>query len=359
VLFGQVVDDVLTFGPAAVPLSVLDLAPVPEGGNAGDALRATIDLARRAERLGFRRFWVAEHHNMPGIASSAPAVLIGHIADATDIIRVGSGGVMLPNHVSLVVAEQFGMLEALHPGRIDLGIGRAPGTDQVTAAALRRSPDALSADDFPDQLMDLLGYFTGRWPEGHPFARITAVPGRGYQPAMWLLGSSGYSAQVAGVLGLPFAFAHHFSPANTLPALDLYRSHFRPSEMLGEPYAMVAAAVVCADTDERARWLAGPGALSFLRLRAGRPGPLPSPEEAAAYPYNELERAFVQDRQDTQLIGSPETVRRGLAELLKATAADELMITTMVFDPADRLRSFELIAALARQSAAPQSLDAT
>ncbi|HEY6314814.1 MAG TPA: LLM class flavin-dependent oxidoreductase [Streptosporangiaceae bacterium] len=351
-LFGQVVDDALTFGPAAVPLSVLDLAPVPEGGNAGDALRATIDLARRAERLGFRRFWVAEHHNMPGIASSAPAVLIGHIADATDIIRVGSGGVMLPNHVSLVVAEQFGMLEALHPGRIDLGIGRAPGTDQVTAAALRRSPDALSADDFPDQLMDLLGYFTGRWPEGHPFARITAVPGRGYQPAMWLLGSSGYSAQVAGLLGLPFAFAHHFSPASTLPALELYRSHFRPSETLGEPYAMVAAAVVCADTDERARWLAGPGALSFLRLRAGRPGPLPSPEEAAAYPYNELERAFVQDRQATQLIGSPETVRRGLAELLKATAADELMITTMVFDPADRLRSFELLAALARQPAA-------
>jgi luciferase family oxidoreductase group 1 len=349
----------LAFGPAAVPLSVLDLAPVPEGGNAGDALRATIDLARQAERLGFRRFWVAEHHNMPGIASSAPAVLIGHIADATDVIRVGSGGVMLPNHVSLVVAEQFGMLEALHPGRVDLGIGRAPGTDQVTAAALRRSPDALSEDDFPDQLMDLLGYFTGRWPEGHPFARITAVPGRGYQPAMWLLGSSGYSAQVAGLLGLPFAFAHHFSPANTLPALALYRSHFRPSETLGRPYAMVATAVVCADTDERARWLAGPGALSFLRLRAGRPGPLPSPEEAAAYSYNELERAFVQDRQATQLIGSPETVRRGLAELQTATAADELMITTMVFDPADRLRSFELVAALARQPAAPQSLDAT
>jgi len=342
-----------------VPLSVLDLAPIPDGGTAGDALRATIELAKRAEDLGYQRFWVAEHHNMPGIASSAPPVLIGHLADATSRIHVGSGGVMLPNHVSLVVAEQFGMLEALHPGRIDLGIGRAPGTDQVTAAALRRSPDALSADDFPDQLMDLLGYFTGRWPEGHPFARITAVPGRGYQPAMWLLGSSGYSAQVAGVLGLPFAFAHHFSPANTLPALDLYRSHFRPSEMLGEPYAMVAAAVVCADTDERARWLAGPGALSFLRLRAGRPGPLPSPEEAAAYPYNELERAFVQDRQATQLIGSPQTVRRGLAELLKATAADELMITTMVFDPADRLRSFELIAALARQPAAPQSLDAT
>jgi luciferase family oxidoreductase group 1 len=348
-LFGHVVDDMsLVFGPEQVPLSVLDLAPVPDGGNASDALRDTTDLARHVERLGFRRFWVAEHHNMPGIASSAPPVLIGHIADATATIRVGSGGVMLPNHVSLVVAEQFGMLEALHPGRIDLGIGRAPGTDQVTAAALRRSPEALSADDFPEQLMDLLGFFTGRWPEGHPFARITAVPGRGHQPAMWLLGSSGYSAQVAGMLGFPFAFAHHFSPGNTLPALALYRSHFRPSEVLDRPYAMVAAAVICAETDERARWLAGPGALSFLKLRSGRPGPLPSPDEAAAYPYDELERAFVADRQVTQIIGAPETVRRGLADLLTATAADELMLTTMVFDPADRLRSFELVADLAR-----------
>ena len=267
-----VVDDTLTFGPEQVPLSVLDLAPVTDGGNAGDALRATIDLARHAERLGFRRFWVAEHHNMPGIASSAPPVLIGHIADATTTMRVGSGGVMLPNHVSLVVAEQFGMLEALHPGRIDLGIGRAPGTDQVTAAALRRSPEALSADDFPDQLMDLLGFFTGRWPEGHPFAQITAVPGRGHQPAMWLLGSSGYSAQVAGLLGLPFAFAHHFSPANTLPALALYRSHFRPSEALDRPYAMVAAAVVCADTDDRARWLAARGRCRSCGCGPAAPG---------------------------------------------------------------------------------------
>ena len=344
-------DTALTFGPRAVPLSVLDLAPVPDGGSAGDALRATIDLARQAERLGFRRFWVAEHHNMPGIASSAPPVLIGHIADATTTMRVGSGGVMLPNHVSLVVAEQFGMLEALHPGRIDLGIGRAPGTDQVTAAALRRSPEGLSADDFPDQLMDLLGFFTGRWPEGHPFAQITAVPGRGYQPDMWLLGSSGYSAQVAGLLGLPFAFAHHFSAANTLPALALYRKHFRPSAALEQPRAMVAAAVVCAETDERARFLAGSGALSFLRLRAGRPGPMPSPDEAAAYPYTELERAFVEDRQASQIIGSPETVQRGIAELVHATRADELMITTMVFDPADRLTSFNLVADLARVSA--------
>jgi len=346
---GRVVDDTaLTFGPRAVPLSVLDLAPVPDGGSAAEALRATIELARQAERLGYHRFWVAEHHNMPGIASSSPPVLIGHIADATTTMRVGSGGVMLPNHVSLVVAEQFGMLEALHPGRIDLGIGRAPGTDQVTAAALRRSPEALSADDFPDQLMDLLGFFTGSWPQNHPFAQITAVPGRGNRPAMWLLGSSGYSAQVAGLLGLPFAFAHHFSAGNTLPALALYRQHFRPSEVLDRPYAMVAAAVVCAETDERARFLAGSGALSFLRLRSGRPGPLPSPEEAAAYPYTELERAFVEDRRATQIIGAPETVQRGIADLVDATQADELMITTMVYDPADRLSSFERIAALSR-----------
>jgi luciferase family oxidoreductase group 1 len=322
------------------PLSVLDLAPIPDGGTAGAALRATIELARRAEQLGFHRFWVAEHHGMPGIASSSPPVLIGHIADATATIRVGSGGVMLPNHPSLVVAEQFGMLEALHPGRIDLGIGRAPGTDQATAAALRhRGPD-----EFPRQLTDLLGFFAGQWPSGHPYASVRAIPGEGNGPDMWLLGSSGYSAQVAGALGLPFAFAHHFMPANTLPALALYRQSFRPSEALAEPYAMVAAGVICAETDERARFLAGSSALSFLRLRQGHPGQVPSPEEAAAYPYNDLERAFIADRQSTQLIGAPDTVRSGLEDLLKRTEADELMITTQTYDPADRLRSFELVA---------------
>src|SRR5580693_7436590 len=196
-----------------VPLSVLDLAPIPAGGTAGEALRATIELAKRAEELGYQRFWVAEHHNMPGIASSAPPVLIGHLADATSRIRVGSGGVMLPNHPSLVVAEQFGMLEALHPGRIDLGIGRAPGTDPATAAALRRSADALSVEDFPEQLLDLIGFFTGEFPDDHPYRAITAVPALGNMPALWMLGSSGYGAQVAGMLGLPFALAHHFSAA--------------------------------------------------------------------------------------------------------------------------------------------------
>ena len=332
-----------------VPLSVLDLAPVPTGSSVGDALRATIELARCAEQLGFQRFWVAEHHNMPGIASSSPAVLIGHVAAATSTIRVGSGGVMLPNHTSLVVAEQFGMLEALHPGRIDLGIGRAPGTDQLTALALRRSPEGLGAEDFPAQLTELFGYFSGSWPDGHPFAGITAVPGRGDQPAIWLLGSSGYSAQVAAALGLPFAFAHHFAPSNTLPALELYRSRFRPSAVLERPYAMLGVAVTCAASDELARRLAAPAALSFLRLRTGHPGTLPSPEEAESYPYSPAERDFVTERMSSQVIGAPETVRAGLEELCAKTDADELMITTSTFDPADRLRSFELVAQLTDQ----------
>jgi luciferase family oxidoreductase group 1 len=325
---------------AGLPLSVLDLAPVPTGASPADALRATVDLARHAERLGFRRFWVAEHHNMPGVASSAPPVLVGQIAAVTSRIRVGSGGVMLPNHPSLVVAEQFGMLEALHPGRIDLGIGRAPGTDPATAAALgHRGPD-----DFPRQLTDLIGFLSGEWPPGHQFAAVRAVPGRGSAPAMWLLGSSGYSARVAGLLGLPFAFAHHFMPANTLPALALYRESFHPSATLDRPYAMVAAGVICAQTDERAQWLTGPSGLSFLRLRSGRPGTLPSPEEAAAYQYTEVDRAMIAERRSALLVGSPETVRAGMAELVAQTRADELMLTTMVFDPADRLRSFELVA---------------
>ena len=238
-----------------VPLSVLDLAPVAAGTTAGQALEYTTELARRTEELGYRRFWVAEHHNMPAIASSAPAVLIAHLAAATSTIRVGSGGVMLPNHAPLVVAEQFGTLEALHPGRIDLGIGRAPGTDQYTALALRRTMEGLSAEAFPQELADLIGLFSA---EGlrRP---ITATPGRGDMPAIWLLGSSGFSAQLAGLLGLPFAFAHHFSSVNTVPALGLYRQNFQPSQWLERPHAMVAVSAICADTDERAQWLSGPG----------------------------------------------------------------------------------------------------
>ncbi|GAA0620513.1 LLM class flavin-dependent oxidoreductase [Kutzneria viridogrisea] len=332
--------------PADVPLSVLDLAPVPEGSTSTQALRNTLDLARHVEDWGYHRFWLAEHHNMPGIASSAPAVLIGHVAAATATLRVGSGGVMLPNHPPLVVAEQFGTLEALHPGRIDLGIGRAPGTDGATAQALRRTAGPLSADDFPQQLGELLNYFE----QPEPGQRIIAVNAPGNKPPLWLLGSSGYSAQVAGMLGIPFAFAHHFSAENTLPALALYRQTFRPSAVLDKPYAMVAASAVIADTDEQARWHAGPSGLSFLRLRSGKPGLLPTPEEAAEYPYTDLERAFIEDRFGTTILGSPATARAQLADLLERTQADELMVTTMVHDHAARLHSYELLATLFRES---------
>jgi luciferase family oxidoreductase group 1 len=321
-----------------LPLSVLDLSPVAVGTTSGQALRHTTELATRTEELGYHRFWVAEHHNMPAIASSAPAVLIAHLAAATSTIRVGSGGVMLPNHAPLVVAEQFGTLEALHPGRIDLGIGRAPGTDQLTALALRRTMEGLSAEKFPEELLDLIRLFAG-----DARARVTATPGSGDMPAIWLLGSSGYSAQLAGMLGLPFSFAHHFSAANTLPALQMYREHFRPSQWLERPYVMVAVNTICADTDERATWLAGPAVLSFLRLRTGHLQPLATPEEAAAYPYQPEEREMAWSRFDQQAIGSPDTVRTQLSGLLERTQANEMMLTTMVYDIDDRTRSFELI----------------
>jgi luciferase family oxidoreductase group 1 len=308
---------------------------VAVGTTSGQALRNTTELARRTEELGYQRFWVAEHHNMPAIASSAPAVLIAHLAAATSTIRIGSGGVMLPNHAPLVVAEQFGTLEALHPGRIDLGIGRAPGTDQFTALALRRTMEGLSAEGFPQELADLIGYFLG-----NPQMRITATPGKDDMPEIWLLGSSGFSAQLAGMLGLPFSFAHHFSAANTVPALELYRKSFEPSRWRERPQAMVAVSAICADTDERAEWLSGPAALSFLRLRTGRPQPLATPEEAAAYQYGPGEREFATDRFASQAVGSPETVRAKLTDLVQRTGADELMLTTMVYDIADRIRSF-------------------
>jgi luciferase family oxidoreductase group 1 len=320
-----------------VPLSVLDLVPIGSGQTATESLRQSTALVRRAEELGFRRYWVAEHHGMPGVGSSSPAVLIAHLAAATSTIRVGSGGVMLPNHQPLVVAEQFGTLDALHPGRIDLGIGRAPGTDSRTARALRRGTATLGADDFPEQLTELSAYFRGEGP-------VLAVPAKGQQPALWLLGSSGYSAQVAGLLGLPFAFAHHFSSENTLPALALYRETFRPSPVLDKPYAMIAAFVLAADTDEEARRLALPNALQFVRLRQGNPGLVPTPEEAAAYPYTDEERFFVEDRLGSQIIGSPDTVRDGVQELVDRTGVDELMVVTSAHDGADRLRSYELLA---------------
>lgn len=330
-----------------VPLSVLDLSPVGAGSSVGEALRNTLTLAKHVEGLGYQRFWLAEHHSMPGIASAAPSIMIGQVAAATERIRVGSGGIMLPNHAPLVVAEQFGTLDALFPDRIDLGIGRAPGTDQVTAHALRRSADALSADEFPQQLAQLRAFVDDGFPADHPYAAITATPGLGARFAMWLLGSSTYSAQVAGLLGLPFAFARHFSPAQTLPALETYRSSFRPSEVLDEPYAMVTVAVLAADTDEHARYLAAPLKLTMARLRNGNPGRFPTPEEAAANPLTPQQEQMVSASSAGYIVGSQDTVRTGLDDLLRLTDADEIMVSTMAHSIDDRLRSYELVAEVA------------
>ncbi len=322
-------------------LSVLDLATVGSGSTAASALADTTRLAVEAERLGYDRLWVAEHHGMPAVASSAPAVLIAHLAAATKTIRVGSGGVMLPNHSPLVVAEQFGTLEALHPGRIDLGLGRAPGTDQLTARALRRNSGS-GPDTFPEDVVELIRYLADA---DDPAAHPTAVPGRGYLPEVWLLGSSLYSAQLAGLLGLPFAFAYHFNPGPLDAALDTYRTTFRPG-VFAAPHTMVAVTVLCAPTEQEARWLAGSSALGVLQLRTGRLGPLPTPEEAAAYHFSEGERALVEQTLATHVIGDPETVRTGLVALTRRTEADELMISTRVHSYQDRLRSLELVAAL-------------
>lgn len=327
------------------PLSVLDLAPVGRGSSPAEALRNSIVLAQEVERLGYRRHWVAEHHNMPGIASSSPAVLLAHLASATSTIRVGSGGVMLPNHAPLTVVEQFGTLEALHPGRIDLGIGRAPGTDQLTAHALRRSADsAAMAEDFPEQLGQLFGFFNGNLPADHLYRRVTAVPGVGYQPAIWLLGSSTYSARAAGLLGLPFSFAYHFAPAQVMEAIDVYRSSFRPSDALAQPYVMLGVAVICAETEERAKWVAGPSALAFVRLRTGRPDVYPTPEEAAEYQFTPQEREIARAWTATYVVGDQPTVRRKLNALIERTGVDELMVTTMVHGHADRVTSYRLLA---------------
>jgi luciferase family oxidoreductase group 1 len=334
--------------PNSMPLSILDLAPVPSGSTVGDALRNSIDLVGRVEALGYNRYWVAEHHNMPGIASSSPAVLLAHLAMASSTIRLGSGGVMLPNHAPLAIAEQFGMLDALHTGRIDLGLGRAPGTDQLTARALRVSRGiqgvAPGGDDFPQRFAELRAFFEGTFPDDHPYARIQAVPGLGNQPAYWLLGSSDFGAQMAGQLGLPFTFAHHFATGGTDIALDAYRSSFTPSPTLSQPYSMIGVSVVCAESESHAQFLAGASALGFLWLRMGRPSRMPTPEEARDYPYSVQERAFVEQRLRSAVIGTPSQVREQLESLVQTYEVSELMITTAVHSHADRVRSFELLA---------------
>ncbi|WP_282687547.1 MULTISPECIES: LLM class flavin-dependent oxidoreductase [unclassified Streptomyces] len=343
-------------GTATVPLSVLDLVTVGQGRTATQALRTSVEIAKLTESRGFHRFWVAEHHSMPGVASSSPAVILAHIAAHTERIRLGSGGVMLPNHAPLVIAEQFGTLEAMAPGRIDLGLGRAPGTDGATAAALRRT-DRLNegADDFPQQLMELIRFLDDDFPDGHPYARIHAVPGpvqatspggvqSAHRPPVWLLGSSGFSARLAGTLGLPFAFAHHFSAQNTVPALDLYRESFRPSAVLDAPYALIGVSALAADDEREARRQVLTGALSMVRLRTGRPGLIPSPEEAEAYEFSPMEREFVDGWLSNVVHGTADEVRTGLDDLAKRTGADELMITANAHGGDARLRSYGLIA---------------
>jgi luciferase family oxidoreductase group 1 len=330
--------------PLPIPLSVLDLTPVPAGTTGGEALRNTIDLAKRADALGYERYWLAEHHNLPGIASSAPEVMMANVAAATDRIRVGSGGVMLPNHAPLHVAEVFRVLEALHPGRMDLGIGRAPGTDPVTAQALRGRFASAGADDFPEALSDLLGFLHDRMPAGHPFASVRAVPADAGAPPVWLLGSSGWSAQAAATWGLPYSFAAHFSPGDAGAAMRHYRERFQPSEWLDAPHSMVAVGVIAAEDDERARYLAEPLGLSWARIHSGRSEPLPTPEEAAAHPWTPAERQVADGYLSRQVIGGPETVRAGLERMVEDTGADELMLTTHVHGHDDRVRSYEIVA---------------
>ncbi len=328
---------------AHVPFSVLDLSPIVEGATASDALRNTLDLARHAERWGYHRFWLAEHHNMPGIASAATSIVIGHVAGGTSTIRVGSGGIMLPNHSPLVIAEQFGTLESLYPGRIDLGLGRAPGTDRRTAHALRRDPD-MRADMFPQDVQELQAYFA----PVAPGQAIRAVPGAGLRVPLWLLGSSLFSAQLAASLGLPFAFAAHFAPDLLLRALDLYRTRFQPSEQLRTPYAMVGLSVIAADTDREARRLFTSQQLQFVNLRRGTPTQLLPPVDSTEGLWSPLEQEGLEQTLRYAIVGSSQTVRRDLERFIELTAADELMVTAHIHDHEARLRSFGIIAEIAR-----------
>ena len=344
-----------------VPLSILDLSPVAAGSSGAVALRNSLDLARLADDLGFTRYWVAEHHNLPSIASSAPDIMIGQIAAATERIRVGSGGVMLPNHAPLVVAERFKVLEALFPGRIDLGLGRAPGTDPVTSFALRRRQDAGGDDDFLQRFQELILFESNAFPEGHPFRSVRAMPEDVALPPIWLLGSSGYSAQLAAMVGAGFAFAHHFADHDAADAMLTYRDQFKPSaartalasEASGQrgdfrvratPYAILACAAVCGDSDAEAERLASTIDLNFVRRRRGEYLPLASPEEAAAFPYSAAERALIARNRSRLFVGAKERVLERLAAMVAATKADEVMVTTMIYDHAARRHSYELLA---------------
>ena len=320
-------------------LSVLDLSPIAEGSDAGQSLRNSLDLARQAERLGYHRFWMAEHHNMPGIASAATAVALAFVGAGTSTIRIGAGGIMLPNHAPLIIAEQFGTLAALFPGRVDLGLGRAPGTDGLTAQALRRHLTG-GADTFPRDVVELLHYFD----PAKPGQAVRAVPGEGQAVETWILGSSTFGAQLAAMLGLPYAFASHFAPADLERALAIYRQQFQPSERCPRPYVMLGVNVVGAETDREARRLLTSLQQAFIALRTGHPGKLPPPADDFETRLEPIARRMLDQVLSTAVIGSPQTVRDGLAAFAERTGADELMITSSIYDHAARLRSFEIAA---------------
>lgn len=332
-----------------IPFSVLDLAPIVQGGDAAQAFRNSLDLAQHAERWGYHRFWLAEHHSIPSVASAATAVVIAHVAAGTSTIRVGAGGVMLPNHPPLIIAEQFGTLASIHPGRIDLGLGRAPGSDQSTARALRRPPSA--GDSFPQDVLELMAYFR----KAEPGQAVRAVPGEGLDIPIWILGSSLFGAQLAAALGLPFAFASHFAPALLDRALDVYRERFRPSERLDRPQVMLGVNVFAADTDEKAELLLTSLQQAFVNLRRGQPTPLAPPVEGFAEQLAPFERAMLDEMLAYTVAGASSRVRQGLQSVIDRTGADELMITSQIHDHSARLRSYEMTAEVRSSLAATVS----
>jgi luciferase family oxidoreductase group 1 len=331
-----------------VPLSVLDLAPITEGGDAGQALRNSLDLARHVEALGYRRYWMAEHHNLPGIASAATAVALAHVAAGTRGIRIGAGGIMLPNHAPLQIAEQFGTLAALHPGRVDLGLGRAPGSDQITARTMRRTLHS-TGDEFPQDVIELMEYFK----PAEPGQRVQAVPGAGLEVPIWILGSSTFGAQLAAYLGLPFAFASHFAPAMMTEAMAIYRERFRPSAQLAAPYVMLGLNIVAAETDDEARFLFSSLQQSFFNSRRGRPGRLPPPMVDFDAGLDPFARAMLDDALACAIAGGPQTVQRELEAFVARTDADELMVTANIFNHEKRKRSFAIVAEVAGVGSSP------
>jgi luciferase family oxidoreductase group 1 len=329
---------------AMIPLSILDLSPVPEGSDAGHALRNSRDLAQLAESLGYARYWMAEHHNMPGIASAATAVALAHVAAGTRCIRIGAGGIMLPNHAPLIIAEQFGTLAALHPGRIDLGLGRAPGSDPLATRAIRRNLTG-NADNFPQDVLELLSYFD----PPSPGQALRAVPGAGEKVEVWILGSSTFGAALAAALGLPYAFASHFAPEQMKDAVSIYRDRFQPSPRLATPHVMLGVNIFAAETDREARRLFSSLQLAFLSLRRGRPGKLPPPVDDLDKDLDPLARTLLANSLACSIVGNAETVRQQLQEFVSATGADELMVTAQIFDHSARKRSFEILADVWRQ----------